>query len=83
MTYLQRRGTLAKNPDGSYVIMTEGNRGIKVEMAIMVVWDMCDGTRTEQDILRDLAERMGTSQRKLSKTVPLIIQKLRGMGLIY
>jgi len=77
-----RRGELAKNPDGSFVIMTGQGRGVKVEMAIMVVWDMCDGTRTEDQIVGDLAERMGTSKKKLSKTVPLILQKLRGLGLV-
>lgn len=82
MAYLQRRGALAQKPDGTYILINDAKKGYKAERALMVVWDMCDGTRTEHDIIRDLAQRMETSERKVSKTVPLIINKLKACGLV-
>ena len=78
-----RKGQLGKKPDGSYVLINAAGKGFKADMALVVVWDYCDGTRTEGDIVKLLAERMETSRKNVSKTVPLIIQKLRDCQLIY
>jgi hypothetical protein len=78
-----RKGKLGKQPDGSYVLINEVGKGYKADMALVVVWDYCDGTRTEADIIKLLAERMEVSKKSVSKTVPLIIQKLRDCQLIY
>ncbi len=79
----KRRGKLGKNPDGSYILINDKQKGYKADMALVVVWDYCDGTRSQDDVIKLIAERMETTRKKVSKTVPLIINKLRELELMY
>ena len=77
-----RLGQLARDKQGKYLVIAPNGKQYRFEQAIMVVWDMCDGTRSEQQIIRDLADRTGGSTSAVSKTVPMIIAKLRTLDLI-
>ena len=82
MNHPMRRGQLGKNPDGSYVLINDKKKAYKADMALVVVWDYCDGTRSEDEVIKMLAERMEVPRRKVAKTVPMIIAKLRTLELI-
>jgi hypothetical protein len=77
-----RQGQLARDKQGKYLVIAPNGKGYKFEQAILVVWDMCDGQRSEQQIIRELADRTGGSTSQVSKTVPMIIAKLRTLNLI-
>lgn len=75
-------GSVAKQEDGSLILMNENQQGFMVNQAIVDFWKMCDGHRKITELVDVFAQKMGLQRGQVEKEVLQLIQQLRDGGLI-
>ncbi len=66
----------------SYVIQLDENRVYQVASIAYYVWEMCDGTRTVQDIVAEISKAANLSEQEVSGPVTQILEELSKAELI-
>jgi hypothetical protein len=59
MAILKKKGVLALGPDGGPVLVNNQERVFQFNEALIAIWDMCDGTVTEEDVCQALSQKTG------------------------
>ena len=75
-------GSVAKQEDGSLILMNENQQGFMVNQAIVDFWKMCNGQRKITELVDVFAQKMGLQRGQVEKEVLQLIQQLRDGGLI-
>lgn len=75
-------GSLAKQEDGSLVLMNENQQGFMVNQAIVDFWRMCNGQRKITELVDLFAQKLGLQRGQVEKEVIQLIQQLQDGGLI-
>ncbi len=75
-------GSVAKQEDGSLILMNENQQGFMVNQAIVDFWKMCNGQRKITELVDTFAQKMGLQRGQVEKEVLQLIQQLRDGGLI-
>jgi metal-sulfur cluster biosynthetic enzyme len=75
-------GSVAKQEDGSLILMNENQQGFMVNQAIVDFWKMCNGQRKITELVNVFAQKMGLQRGQVEKEVLQLIQQLRDGGLI-
>jgi hypothetical protein len=78
----RKKGYLAMDRAGNPIIIAENKKGYKFDRGIVAIWDNCDGTRSEAQLIKDLANSTGGKTSKVGRIVPMILAKLRQFDLI-
>ncbi|OLD33010.1 MAG: metal-sulfur cluster biosynthesis protein [Thaumarchaeota archaeon 13_1_40CM_2_39_13_2] len=78
----QGKGSLAKQEDGSLVLMNENQQGFMVNQAIVDFWKLCNGQRKITELVDLFAQNVGLQRGQVEKEVLQLIQQLRDGGLI-
>ena len=78
----QGKGSLAKQEDGSFVVMNENQQGFMVNQAIVDFWKLCNGQRKITELVDLFAQNVGLQRGQVEKEVLQLIQQLRDGGLI-
>ncbi|MGC9105795.1 MAG: PqqD family protein [Thermoprotei archaeon] len=66
----------------SYVIQLDEDRVYQVASIAYYVWEMCDGTRTVQDIVAEISKAANLSEQEVSGPVTQILEELSKAELI-
>lgn len=77
-----KKGTLAKSEANELLLVDENNKGYKVDQAIIAVWSMCDGNRTQEEIVDELASETKLEKSKVIGVVSDILAKLEQVSLV-
>lgn len=75
-------GSIAKQEDGSLLLMNDNQQGFMVNQAIVDFWKMCNGQRKITELVDIFAQKMGLQRGQVEKEVLQLIQQLRDGGLI-
>jgi len=75
-------GSVAKQEDGSLLLMNDAQQGFMVNQAIVDFWKMCNGQRKITELVDVFAQKMGLQRGQVEKEVLRLIQQLRDGGLI-
>ena len=66
----------------SYVIQLDENKIFQVASIAYYVWEMCDGTKTVQDIVDEISKAANLSEAEVSGPVTQILEELSKAELI-
>jgi len=75
-------GKVAKQEDGSLVLINEQEQGFMVNQAIIDFWKLCNGQRKITDLVELFAQKLGLKREQVEKEVIQLIQQLRDGGLV-
>ena len=75
-------GKVAKQEDGSLVLINEHEQGFMVNQAIIDFWKLCNGQRKITDLVEAFAQKLGLKREQVEKEVIQLIQQLRDGGLV-
>jgi len=75
-------GKVAKQDDGSLVLINEHEQGFMVNQAIIDFWKLCNGQRKVTDLVEAFAQKLGLKREQVEKEVIQLIQQLRDGGLV-
>ena len=75
-------GSVAKQEDGSLLLLNDNQQGFMVNQAIVDFWKLCNGQRKITDLVDAFAQKMGLRRGQVEKEVLQLIQQLRDGGLI-
>ena len=75
-------GSVAKQEDGSLLLMNDAQQGFMVNQAIVDFWKMCNGQRKITELVDVFAQKMGLQRGQVEKEVLQLIQQLRDGGLL-
>ncbi len=78
----QGLGSVAKQEDGSLLLMNGNQQGFMVNQAILDFWKMCNGQRKITELVDIFAQKMGLQRGQVEKEVLQLIQQLRDGGLL-
>jgi len=80
----QRRGKVVDvlEDQDSYVIQLDENKIFQVASIAYYVWEMCDGTKTVQDIVDEISKAANLSEAEVSGPVTQILEELSKAELI-
>lgn len=62
--------------------MDEKNKAYKVHQTTITIWNMCDGNRTVEQIVDELATTANIDKRKISDDVSKLLAQLEHFGLV-
>ena len=68
--------------DGLLIYSSANGAVISLNPSARRIWELCDGTRTEQEICQFLAQDMGMSEEELMPDIQLGLKGLYENGLI-
>jgi len=80
----QKRGKVVDvlEDQDSYVIQLDENKIFQVASIAYYVWEMCDGTKTVQDIVDQISKAANLSEEEVSGPVTQILEELSKAELI-
>jgi len=80
----QKRGKVVDvlEDQDSYVIQLDENKIFQVASIAYYVWEMCDGTKTVQDIVDEISKAANLSEAEVSGPVTQILEELSKVELI-
>ena len=74
-------GFLVEQMDGEIVLLHPArNIIIHANHTAALVWQLCDGVNTMEQIIEILSDTYLDSRSEIEKDIPEIVQKLRGQG---
>ncbi len=77
----QCTGFLIEQMDGETVLLHPGkNIIVHANETAALIWQLCDGNNTEQDIIKILSSAYPESRDRIARDVPETIQRLRAQG---
>jgi hypothetical protein len=82
MTAINKKGVLAEDENGTMVLVNEKERAFRADEPIISIWQMCDGTRTKEDISTIVTEQTSMTKEDAEKLVSDIIDKLKEVELV-
>jgi len=78
---MKRKGKLAKNEEGSLILINEENKGYRVDEVVAAIWSRCDG-KSVDGLTREIAEETKLSEEELKPQIERIVGKLKEAKLI-
>ncbi len=79
---INKKGELAKDENGTMVLVNEKEQTFRTDEPVIAIWQMCDGTRTKEDICTVVKEQTGVTAEDAEKIVSDVIGKLREVELV-
>ena len=79
---LIKKGTLTKSEANELLIVAENNKVYKVDPTVVAIWNKCDGNRTQEQIVDELADETKLEKSKISGVVSDIVAKLEQASLV-
>lgn len=77
-----KKGKLAKSEANEPLIVDENNKAYKAHQTIVTIWNMCDGNRTMEQIVDELATATNGDKGKISDDVSKILAQLEQISLV-
>lgn len=77
----RKMGSLEKSGDGSFLVDGEG-KSRKADDMTVIVWSMCDGITSHDDIIRDISSHTKAREAEVEKAVMRTIARLERFGLL-
>ncbi len=81
MKYL-KKGSVAKSENNELLLVNESDKAYKVDEAVIAIWNMCDGTKTKEEIVDILSKEAHVEKEKINEAVSDILAKLEEVGLL-
>ncbi|MEA2032622.1 MAG: PqqD family protein [Euryarchaeota archaeon] len=82
MSVINKKGELAKDENGTMVLVNGKEQAFRADEPVIAIWQMCDGTRKKEDICTVVKEQTGMTTEDAEKVVSDVIGKLREVELI-
>ncbi|MEA2074353.1 MAG: PqqD family protein [Euryarchaeota archaeon] len=79
---INKKGELAKDQEGTMLLVNEKEEAFRADETVIAIWQMCDGTRTKEDICTVVKERTGMTAEDAEKVVSDVIGKLKEVELV-
>jgi hypothetical protein len=77
-----KKGNIAKSNENELLLVDENEKAYKVDQTIVVIWSMCDGNTTEEQIVDNLTKETKIKRTEIEKAISDILAKLEQVGLI-
>ena len=77
-----KKGNLVKSEANELLIVDENRKAYKVDRGVIAIWSMCDGNRTQEQIVDELANETKIEKTKISELVSDILAKLEQVSLV-
>ncbi|MFQ5762540.1 MAG: PqqD family peptide modification chaperone [Candidatus Bathyarchaeia archaeon] len=70
-----KKGRLQDQPDGTKVLVSDGNMTYKVSPEVITFWNMCDGSKDMDTLAKDLAAQLNINE-EIKPQILELVQKL-------
>ena len=77
-----KKGNITKSKENELLLVDENEKAYKVNEAIITIWSMCNGNRTQEQIVDELANETKLEKTKVNKAVSDILAKLEQVSLV-
>lgn len=77
-----KKGNIVKSQSNESLLMAEDKTAYKVSPTVLTIWEMCDGTKTQEQIVDSLSEGSKTRKAEISETVSQTLASLEEVKLI-
>ncbi len=78
----KKKGNLAKSEEGDLLLVNESKKAYKIDEVIALVWNMCDGSKDESEIIEAFSSQLDVDKKEISNAVSEIIGELEKVGLL-
>lgn len=82
MKKLKKKGKLAKTQEGEAVMVNERGEAVAADEVVIVLWNMCDGNVTSEDLVNVVVERTDKEKSQIDEPVKRVIKDLEKYGLL-
>lgn len=82
MTAITKKGKLVEDQAGTVLLVNEKEQAFRADESVIAIWQMCDGTRTKEDICTVVKEQTDMTTDDAERVVSDIIGKLREVELV-
>jgi hypothetical protein len=77
-----KKGRIAKSQENEPLLVDEKKNAYRVNDTILAIWNLCDGNRTQEQIVDELANETKMDKTKISGIISDILPKLERVGLV-
>lgn len=77
-----RRGVIRGRTGGQVLVELDAATGVQLNATAALIWEICDGSRTETELLAELSERFKASAGSLQKDLRKALDELVTVGAI-
>jgi hypothetical protein len=77
-----RRGVIRERTGDQVLIQLDAATGVQLNVTAALIWERCDGSRTEADLRAELGERFQTSEKNLQNDLRKALDHLLAVGAI-
>ena len=71
-----KQGTFSRQEDGSLILMNEQGQGFMVNDALVEFWNMCDGSRSINEIIDEFSSRLKVPRIDIEREVVALVQQM-------
>ncbi len=71
-----KQGTLSRQEDGSLILMNEQGQGFMVNDALVEFWNMCDGSRSINEMIDEFSSRLKVPRIDIEREVVTLVQQM-------
>ncbi len=71
-----KQGTLSRQEDGSLILMNEQGQGFMVNDALVEFWNMCDGSRSINEMIDEFSSRLKVPRIDIEREVVALVQQM-------
>lgn len=77
-----KQGTVVKQQDGSLALMNGQNQGFMVNDALVEFWNICDGTKTVNELIDAFSVKLNLQRADVEKEVVELVRQLLEASLL-
>jgi hypothetical protein len=78
---LTRKGTVARDEDGSFLLVNENNQAFKTTEAVVAIWHMCDG-KTFDELSSEVANAANIAVEEVREPLQELLARLKEANLL-
>jgi metal-sulfur cluster biosynthetic enzyme len=71
-----KQGTLSRQEDGSLILMNEQGQGFMVNDALVEFWNMCDGSRSINEMIDEFSSRLKVPRIDIEREIVTLVQQM-------
>jgi len=79
---LLKQGNVVQQQDGSLALLNEQSQGFMVNEALIEFWQMCDGTKTLNQLIDTFSTKLNMPRADIEKEVVELVQQMLEAGLL-
>lgn len=82
MRKYKKKGSLGKTESGELVLVNGGGQAFSAGDIAIVVWDMCDGNTTSEQLANNISEKTAVEVKVIKPMIERLLENMEKAGLM-